>query len=214
MEDDKKVPETPEIDPKTLYTREHPHPTGAYWDPDDQRWHGYKARKGFHPPWNPFDNKYRKPRGVSVNERKFVYIYSQTGNMSEAFRAVYKIKPYPDKRLESARVRSMAHRVLERVRRKDPKLVAELLFEDVTPDFVKKEMYKLYNSDHSTIAEKTRLLENMGKMHAMFTDKVVTDQKIREITDPVYTEAEEDFPDTKDLRYGRVEIEEERVDVV
>ena len=208
MEDNTK---TPEVDPKTLYTKENPHPTGAYWDLEANRWRGYKARKGFHPPWNPFDNKYRKPRGLTVNERKFIGIFSTTGNMSEAFRATYKIKPYPDKRLEAARVRSLAHRVLERARKKDPEYVKAFLFEEVTPDFVKKEYMSLYRSDHATIAEKRAMLSDMAKINAMFTDKVVTDQRIREITEPVYAEADEDFPEMKDLRYGRQEIEEEKI---
>ena len=141
-------------------------------------------------------------------------ILSQTGSISAAFRGVYKIRAHLDKAIENARVRSIGSRVLERIKKKNPAMVAAFTFDDVTPDFIKKEMMKLYSSDHSTIAEKTRLLELMGKTQAMFTDKVISDTKIREVVDPIYKEREDDFPDQKDDRLSRLDIEQQKIPVV
>lgn len=210
-------PDTKDQDIKNLYNKEHPHKSGAYWDPETSRWIGYKATKGVTPPWNPFDPTKRKPRNrITINERKFMYALSQTGSMSAAFRAVYKMKPYPDKHIEAARCRSMGARILERVRKKDPEFAARMTFDDITPDFVKKEMLSLYTNDHATIAEKIRLLELMGKTQAIFTDKVISDTKIREVVDPIYKdygEAEDDFPELRDERLSRIEIDQTKIPV-
>jgi hypothetical protein len=193
---------------KKTYTKDSPHPTGAYWDEGLQKWKGYKAKKGFNPPWNPWSRERRK-RVVTINEKKFLMVLSQTGSLAEAFRAVYKYGSYPDKRIENARIRALAEQVLRRIKGKAPDLVAAFTFDDITPDYIKKEMMKLYSHDHATIGEKTRLLELMGKTQAMFTDKVVTDQKIREVIDPVYTESDDDF-----IKHGRVDERKNLVQIV
>lgn len=200
------------MEARRKYTKENPHPTGAWWDEEDRRWHDYKSVKGISPPWLPYHaSRRRYSRKTTINERKFLMILSQTGNLFEAFRAVYKFGYHPDKRIERARVYSQAKKVLERIKKKEPELVAAFTFNDVNPDYLKKEMMKLYHHDHATIGEKTRLLELMGKTQAMFTDKIVSDTKIREIIEPVYQESSDDFPDKVDERRGRIEIEEEKI---
>jgi len=190
---------------RSLFTKENPHPSGAYWDPELKKWKGYKPTKGVNPPWNPYSAVHKKK--VTINEKKFLMVLSQTGNMQEAYRAAYKVKSYPDKRIENAKCGAMAAQVLARIKAKAPELVAAFTFDDVNPDFIKKEMLKLYNHDHATIAEKTRLLELMGKTQAMFTDKVISDTKIREVIEPIYRESEEDFPDDHmDERKTRLDI--------
>lgn len=206
MQDDKKTENNSVDDNKKLFTKDNPHPSGAYWDPSEEKWRGYRPTKGYSPPWNPFTNKERKPR-VTINEKKFLMVLSQTGNMQEAFRAVYKIPKHQDKRLENARISSMASHVLTRIRKKAPELVAAFTFDDITPDFIKKEMMKLYSNDHATIPERTRLLELMGKTQAMFTDKVVQDLKVREVVEQVYEESDEDFPKHEDQRLSRLDVE-------
>jgi len=198
------VPEVEEA--KKRYTKEHPHETGAYWDPIQLRWLGYKARAGFAPPWLPFNAKHRKKK-VTINEKKFLMILSQTGSLAEAYRATYKFTPYPDKRIEAARATAQGTTILKRVKEKAPELVAAFTFDDITPEFIKREMLKLYNNDHATIGEKTRLVELMGKTQAIFKESVITDQKIREIVEPVYKEVDTDFPDKIDKRKNRLEIE-------
>jgi len=211
METNEKMPTKSNLlpsgeDARKLFTKEHPHPTGAYWDTELQAWKGYKAMKGYAPPWNPYSGAHRK-RKVTINEKKFLMVLSQTGNLIDAFKSVYKFQTYPDKRMENARCAALATQVLTRLKTKCPELVAAFTFDDITPDFIKKEFLKLYNHDHATIGEKTRLLELMGKTQAMFTDKILTDQKIREVVDPIYTETAEDFPDERaDERIGRLEV--------
>jgi hypothetical protein len=194
-------------DPKKLFTKETPHPSGAYWDPVESKWKGYKATKGFSPPWNPFNPENRRKR-TTVNERKFLMVLSTTGSINEAFRAVYKIPVHPDKRIENARIQAMGSQILARLKAKAPALVSAFTFEDITPDFIKKEYMKLYNSDHATIAEKRAMLSDMAKMHAMFSDKIVLDNKIRDSVDSLYKESDDDFPDHKDERISRTQIEE------
>lgn len=194
-------------DPKVLFTKEHPHPSGAYWDDVELKWKGYKATKGFAPPWNPFNPENRRKR-TTVNERKFLMVLSTTGSINEAFRAVYKIPVHPDKRIENARIQAMGSQILTRLRSKAPALVAAFTFEDITPEFIKKEYMKLYGSEHATIAEKRAILSDMAKMHAMFSDKIVLDNKIRDSVDSLYKESDDDFPDHKDERINRAQIEE------
>lgn len=210
MEDKKETistPVNPAEDAKKIFTKENPHPTGAYWDPEINKWKGYKATKGMKPPWDPYNHGHRKTK-VTINEKKFLMVLSQTGSMTEAFKATYKYTQYPDKRIEGGRIRALAEQVLRRIKNKAPELVAAFTFDDMTPDFIKREMLKLYSHDHATIGEKTRLLELMGKTQAMFTDKVISDTKIREVIDPIYTESADDFPDQADKRQGRIEIED------
>lgn len=193
---------------KKLFTKDNPHPTGAYWDPETNKWKGYRPKAGYSPPWMPFRQGPRK-RKVTINEKKFLMVLSQTGSMNEAFRAAYKVTPYPDKRIEKARITAMATQILRRLKDKAPELVSAFTFDDINPDFIKHEMLKLYKSDHATISEQTRLLELMGKTQAMFTDKVMSDTRIREVVDPIYQETDEDFPENKiDERKTRLEIEE------
>ena len=180
-----KKPDPPEvIEARTKYTKDNPHETGAYWVPEENKWQGYRPKKGVAPPWLPFDIRRRnleKSRNrITINEHKFLLIYSQTGSATEAWKAVYKYNVYQDKRLEDARIRMAAKRKIDRIRKKDPRLTAEYLFEDITPEYIKKEMQKLYQHDHATIGEKLRALELMGKTQAMFTDKIVSDIKIKD----------------------------------
>jgi len=193
-------------DARKLFTKENPHPSGAYWEPEENKWKGYKPTKGVTPPWNPWSHKLHKKK-VTINEKKFLMVLSQTGSLAEAYKAVYRYKPYPDKRIETARISAVAAQILKRIKVKAPELVAAFTFDDINPDFIKKEMLKLYNHDHATIGEKTRLLELMGKTQAMFTDKIISDTKIREVIEPVYRESDEDFPDEKiDERKTRLDI--------
>ena len=217
MEENKVTEETKEVspaeDPKKIFTKENPHPTGAYWDLELGKWKGYKATKGMKPPWDPYNHGHRKVR-VTLNERKFLMVYSQTGKLSEAFKAVYKYTQYPDKRIENARIRALADQVLRRIKNKAPELVAAFTFEDMTPDFIKKEYMKLYTHDHATIGEKRAILADMAKINAMFTEKIVTDQKIREVVNPMYSESDEDFPERADKRQNRLDIEKKEVEIV
>jgi hypothetical protein len=192
---------------KNTFTKDNPHPSGAYWIPQEGKWKGYKPTKGFAPPWRPFDVTRRKKR-VTINEKKFLMVLSMTGKLTEAYRAVYKVSIHKDKRIENARIHATAKKVLARIKDKAPELVEAFTFEDITPDFIRKEMMKLYNDPHATIAERTRLVELMGKTLALFTDKVVSDTKIREVVEPVYTETASDMPDHMDDRKGRAEIDE------
>src|SRR3990167_875507 len=212
MEDNKETVASSVEDAKKLFTKEHPHPTRAYWVPELNKWKGYKSTKGLKPPWDPY-NPARKKTRVTMNERKFLMVYSQTGKKAEAFKAVYKYTQYPDKRIEDARVRALAEQVLTRIKNKAPELVAAFTFEDMTPDFIRKEYMKLYTHDHATIAEKRAILADMAKINAMFTEKIVTDQKIREVVNPMYSESDEDFPDRIDKRQNRLDIEQDKVGI-
>jgi len=201
------IEENPGEKARKIFTKENPHPTGAYWDQELGKWKGYKATKGLKPPWDPYSYKHKRNK-VTINEKKFLMVLSQTGSLSEAFKATYKYTQYPDKRIENGRVRALADQILKRIKNKAPELVAAFTFEDITPDFVKREFLKLYGHEHATIGEKTRLLELMGKTQAMFTDKIISDTKIREVIQPIYSETSEDFPDMKDQRVGRLDLEE------
>jgi len=183
--------------------------TSATFNEVTGKWEGYVPKKGTTPPWDPWNPAKRKNR-VTLKERKFMMMLSTTGSMQEAYRGVYKVKDYGNPRLEAARVSALANQVLRRIRVKAPDLVAAMTFEDITPDFVKKEMLKLYNDSGSSIHEKTRLLELMGKTQAMFTDKIQTETKVREIVDTIYKESDEDFPE-QDHRLGRLEMEELKI---
>ena len=161
------------------------------------------------PAHDPFNPEKRKNR-ITLRERKFLYLLSQTGSLQEAFRSVYKVKHHDDKRIESAHVGAMANQVLARLRRKSPELVAAFTFEDITPEFVKKGILDLYyrakESNNMHIEKGT--LELMGKINAMFTEKHVSDVRILDTIKSVYKETDEDMPDEhKDDRVGRPEIE-------
>lgn len=180
--------------------------TSATFNPETGKWEGYKPEKGKTPPWNPFDVNKKKSR-ITLKERKFMYLLSTTGSMQEAFKGTYKVKDYGDSKLQGQRVSALANQVLKRIRMKAPELVATMTFEDITPDFVRKGLLKLYNDPNASIHEKTRILELMGKTQAMFTDKVQTETKIREIVGTVYRESDEDFPEHDD-RVSRVDMED------
>lgn len=160
------------------------------------------------PAHRPFDPENRKNR-ITIRERKFLYLLSQTGNLQESFRSVYKVKLHSDKRIEAAHVGAMANQVLARLRKKSPELVAAFTFEDITPDFVKKGILDLYyrakETNNMHIEKGT--LELMGKINAMFTEKHVSDVRILDTIKSVYKETDEDFPDHKDNRVSRPEIE-------
>lgn len=200
MEEEKKEPmnqaeATPQLDP-----------TKPYLDPETGKWRNYHPQKGVKPPWDPFNPQNRKNR-LTMNEKKFLYVLGKTGKLHEAYMAVYKVKDYGNPSLQRSRVQAMASQVLARLRRKAPELTQAATFDDISVDFVKKELLRLYHSDDASIHEKTRLLELMGKTQAMFTDKQVVDTKIREVVGQVYTESDEDFPSI-DQRLNRLEIEE------
>ena len=168
----------------------------------------YIPEKGKMPAHDPFNPEKRKNR-ITIRERKFLYLLSTTGNLQEAFRGVYKVKHHDDKRIESAHVGAQANQVLKRLRYKAPELVAAFCFEDISPDFVKKEMLKLYSADSTATHEKIRLLELMGKTQALFTEKHVTDIRMTDIIKRVYKETDADMPDDhRDDRVDRVEADE------
>lgn len=181
------------------------HASGAVYNAAKDKWEGYKPTKGVAPPWKPFDKK-RKANRLTIRERKFLMVLSTTGNMSEAYRSAYTVKHHADKKIDAARVHSMANVVLNRLRKKSPELIAQFLFEDITPEFVRKEMMGLYKNEGATVAERTRILELMGKMHAMFTDKNIQQTTIKDMNETLYKESEEDFPEKKDERFGRQDI--------
>ncbi len=194
--------ENKEITPTTEEQKTEP-----YYDSEKKKWIGYKAEKGKTPPWKPFDQP-RKPRRMTIRERKFLLVLSTTGSLTGAYRAAYKVKSFPDKKMENARVYTMANQVIRRLRIKYPEWVKELTFEDISPDFVRKELMSLYKEDGATVTEKTQLLKLMGQIHGMFTEKNVVETKIREVADSLYAETEEEFPTTKDFRLSRLEIDD------
>ena len=137
---------------------------------------------------------------------------SKTGSMQEAYRAVYKVKDYGNPKLESSRVGALANQVLRRIREKDPQFAAEMTFEDITADYVKKGLIDLKNraQQAGNMNVEARMWELMGKTQAIFTDKVVSDTKITEVTNAIYKETDEDFPEI-DKRISREEMEIDRV---
>lgn len=171
--------------------------------PKESKYKGYKPQKGVTPPWDPFNPENRKKR-MTIKEKKFLYLLSQTGSMSEAFRGTYKIKAYPDKKIEAARVGAMANQVLTRLKAKSPELVQALTFEDITPKFVREQLLKLYEDPQAAINDKIRLVELMGKLSGEWTEKRIITTKIQDVTDTIYTESDQDFPDH---RLGREDIE-------
>ncbi|MEK6897506.1 MAG: hypothetical protein AABW93_03170 [Nanoarchaeota archaeon] len=175
-------------------------------EPKESPWKGYKPKKGVTPPWDPFNPEKRKKR-MTMSEKKFLYVLSSTGNMSEAYRAAYKHRVLPDKRMDNARVYAMANQILERVRRKFPLEVSQMLFEDITPDFVRRELMNLFKNEGSTVGEKTRIIELMGKIHGMFTDKQIVESRIKDLVKDIYQETDDDMP-MHDSRLSRIEIDE------
>jgi len=167
-------------------------PDGGIWNEEKQKWEGYKPAKGVKPNWDPFNPDKRKNR-LTLNERKFLYFLGKTGKLKEAYLAAYKVKDLGNPILQNARIHSLANQVLARLRKKAPGLTSATTLDDISVDFVKKELLKLYNHEESTIHEKTRLLELMGKTQAMFTDKQIVDTKVREVVDQVYRETDDDF---------------------
>lgn len=191
---------------KKLYTKDNPHITGAYWDLEESKWKGYKAKKGVSPPWVPYSKK-RIRTEPSLKEKKFMWVLSKTASLAEAYRATYRTRIFDDKRVESARARDLGEQVLRRIKKNFPEWVKAFTFSDFTPEFIRGELMNLYSSDHSTIAEKTRILENMAKIEAMFTEKKIIDTKIREVVEPLYAETDDDFPRYRDERISRTEVE-------
>lgn len=175
-------------------------------EPKESPWKGYKPKKGVTPPWDPFNPEKRKKR-MTMSEKKFLYVLSSTGNMSEAYRAAYKHRVLPDRRMDNARVYAMANQILERVRRKFPLEVSQMLFEDITPDFVRRELMNLFKNEGSTVGEKTRIIELMGKIHGMFTDKQIVESRIKDLVKDIYQETDDDMP-MHDSRLSRIEIDE------
>ncbi len=176
---------------------------------EKSKYAGYKPQKGVTPPWDPFNPEKRKKKGrMTIRERKFLYMLSQTGSLNDAFRSAYKVTPMPDKKLEATRVTAMANQVLARLKRKVPELTEKMTFEDITPDFVRKGILDLNKRarDKGDLNIETRTWELMGKMHAMFTDKIRSETKITEVVDTIYQETDEDMP-RKDDRLARVDID-------
>lgn len=174
----------------------------------ESKYKGYKPQKGVTPPWDPFDPEKRKKR-ITIREKKFLMMLSTTGSLQEAFRAAYKVSPHSDKKIENARVSAMANQVLTRLRKKAPELTAASTFEDITPEFVKKGIMDLYtrSKEKGEMHIEKGVLELMGKMHAMFTDKKVVDSTVKGVVETIYQESDDDMP-VKDERMGRAEIEE------
>lgn len=172
------------------------------WDPKN-------PQKNVTPPWDPFNREKHphKKRGLNIRERKFLLLISTTGNLSEAVRGVYKCPTHPDKKIAAAMVHSYAIRKLEQIRKKEPELVAKYTYEDITPDFVRRELMKMYNNPDTPTHERVRLLELMGKTHAMFTDKHQVDTKVKDAVDTIYQESDSDFPVSQDNRITRDEID-------
>lgn len=168
----------------------------------------YIPEKGKMPSHDPFNPEKRKNR-ITIRERKFLYLLSQTGSLQEAFRSVYKVKHHDDKRIESAHVGAMANQVLARLRKKSPELVSAFTFGDITIDFVKKGILDLYYRarDSNNMHIEKGVLELMGKINAMFTEKHVSDVRIMDTIKSVYKETDEDMPDYKDDRVSRSEID-------
>jgi hypothetical protein len=172
---------------------------------DNQRY----PEKGRMPSHDPFNPEKRKNR-ITLRERKFLYLLSQTGSLQVAFRSVYKVKHNDDKRIESAHVGAMANQVLTRLRRKSPELVSAFTFGDITVDFVKKGILDLYYraKDSNNMHIEKGVLELMGKINAMFTEKHVSDIRILDTIKSVYKETDADMPDEhRDDRVSRSEIE-------
>ena len=192
---------------KKLYTKDNPHPTGAYWDMEELKWKGYKAVKGMSPPWVPYSKK-RIRTEPNIKEKKFVMILSKTGSITEAYRACYRVKIYDDKRIEAAKAHVLGKQVLERIKKNFPEWVKTFSFSDITPDFIRDQYMNLYNSPHATIAEKKAILDSMSKIEKLFSDSAAVDIKIREVINPMYQESDADFPEYKDNRITRVGAEE------
>jgi hypothetical protein len=191
---------------KKLYTKDNPHPTGAYWDVEELKWKGYKAVKGMSPPWVPYSKK-RVRTEPNLRERKFMWILSKTGSITEAYRSTYLVKQYDDKRIEAARARANGQNILARIKKNFPDWVKAFSFADITPDFIRDQYMNLFNSPHATIAEKKGILDSMSKIEKLFSDNAAIDIKIREVVNPVYQESDSDFPTHQDDRVGRTGAE-------
>ena len=87
-------------------------------------------------------------------------------------------------------------------------MVSQYTFQDITPEFVRKELMKMYEHPDTPVHERIRLLELMGKTHAMFTDKHQVSTKVQDTVDAIYQESEADFPTSIDNRLSRDEIED------
>lgn len=181
--------------------------------PEKSQYAGYKVKKGETPPWDPFNPEKRKKR-ITIREKKFLLMLSTTGSLQEAYRSAYKVTPMSDKKLEGARVTAMANQVLARLKKKSPELTAKMTFEDITPDFVRKGLLDLYgrSKEKGDMTVEKGVLELMGKLYAMFTEKHQVDNKIKGVVENIYKESDDDFP-RKDERINRLDIENQLHDI-
>lgn len=180
-----------------------------YKDPKTGKWKNYHAKKGVEPPWKPFSDKTHKSQAkrMTMNERKFLWTYSETGNLSQAYRTTYKVKAREDKKAENAYVYTMASQVLRRLRAKFPDMVKTMTYEEVTPENLQSKIMAIHDSPGSTNTEKLKSLEMVGRIFGKFTEKNIVVEKVKEIRKVLYNESENDMPEHKDDRKARPEIE-------
>ncbi len=181
----------------------------AYKDPETGKWKNYKPKKGVTPPWQPFDPERRKGR-LTIKERKFLYMLSKTGNINKSYKSVYKYTKFDDKKLENVRIGSMANVKLKRLKEKSPELVAAFTFEDITPDFVRKGLLDLYGraKDTGNMHIEKGVLELMGKIHALFSEKQIYKEEVKEVIGDIYQENDSDMPGNQvDESLSRTEID-------
>ena len=149
-----------------------------------------------------------KRKRMTMKEHKFMAVLSQTCNLREAFRAVYKVGDFEDKKMEDNYVSAQANKVLNRIKKKAPEYAAAMTFEDITPDFVRKATLKLYNK--AIEAEdrniEARAVEMMAKFNAMFKEDVTVKSKIEGTVKNIYKETDDDMPDFGNNKIGRDEF--------
>ncbi len=182
----------------------------AYYDEKEGKWKNYHPQKGKTPPWEPFKSPGSgKRKGMTIKEKKFLYMLSATGSLSKAFRSTYKVRAYPDKKIESARVYAMAAQVLKRLRKNYPDFVREFAFEDVNPGYLRKRLMSIDNDEGSTNMERIAALKLMGQLIGAYSDKNIVEVKMKEVKDTLYSESTEDMPEERREQVSRIEVEEE-----
>lgn len=153
-----------------------------------------------------FNPEKRKNR-VTMKERKFLTILSQTCSKAEAYRAVYKFTPNENKKLEAASINSAADKVLKRLKEKAPELVAAVTFENLNPEFVTKAMIDLYSraKEKSDMNIEARAIDMMAKTQNVYQETKHIETKITDIVGKIYKETDEDMP-VRDERIGLKEF--------
>lgn len=185
-------------------------PDGGVWNTETKKWKGYKPKKGMKPNWDPFNPEKRKGR-LTINEKKFLYLLSKTGNINKSYKSVYRYTKLDDKKLENARIGSAASIKIKRLKEKSPELVAAFTFEDITPDFVRKGLLDLYGraKESGNMHVEKGVLELMGKIHALFSEKQIYKEEVKEVIGDIYQENDSDMPGKQvDESLSRTEIDE------